>query len=472
MTDNIHNYILYEKITSGGMAEIFLASDLRQKSFNLIVIKKLMNNLNSNNLYKEMFHKECQFSTLANHPNIVKGIDDGSTNPTPYLALEFIAGLTLKQVNNTFQRINKTIPLGLVLYITTEILNGLNYAHNLSIKNIQQGVVHRDISPRNIMIDYNGEIKIIDFGIIKDPESTLQTDMGVIKGKKGYMSPEQAQGLPIDFTSDLFSLGLVLIKVISGLSLTGYTPFELQKLKEDFFTYCSQNQIPILIFDKINKLVEENLALRYKSTADAQEDFNQILQNLFPKINKSFIELYLRKTFANHYQKTLEIVNFCRLKFENHTVNNNDDEITHFTKEYSELEKDKNQLITGLVPDSDFQAQAAEVYTNNQIISGNHINDKNQKNEPRKNQSVLTATPTESTPSKNSISLKRLSMNSLEVQQHKKNSGLDKSKTNSQNISFSTSYRKEKTHFDISLYTKIIFLLLIIFCLVYLIIKT
>jgi hypothetical protein len=212
-------YRLIERIGEGGMADVFTAVLSGAEGFErLVVIKRLKPHLALNPDAVAQFIDEARLGSVLAHSNIVNVSDFGKVGDGYYLAEEFVDGRTLAQISARYrEKYDRTLPAAIVFHVVHEVLAGIGYAHDrLDPQGRPLGIVHRDVSPTNIMISFEGEVKLLDFGIVKATERVSKTKEGNVKGNVGYMSPEQARGLEVSNRSDLFSLGLVMFELLSG----------------------------------------------------------------------------------------------------------------------------------------------------------------------------------------------------------------------------------------------------------------
>ena len=210
-------YRLLAHLGEGGMASIYLACTNGPNNFTkLVVIKELKASLASDADYHRMFSEEARISAYLSHPHLVGSHDFGSDNDRLYFAMDFVDGQPLYRV---VERLSycKTFDRRWGIHWLLQVLDALEYAHHLkSFDGEDLELVHRDISPHNIMIGYDGRAKLVDFGIAKFRGNSNHTRAGTLKGKASYMSPEQAQGAPVDHRSDIFSLRVILYEILSG----------------------------------------------------------------------------------------------------------------------------------------------------------------------------------------------------------------------------------------------------------------
>ncbi|MHB8873334.1 MAG: serine/threonine protein kinase [Myxococcaceae bacterium] len=204
-------YQLLKKIASGGMGQVFLARAAGERGFEkLLVIKRILPHLVEDEEFFTMFFDEARITARLNHPNIAQIFDLGEAGGSHYIAMEYVAGEDVRRMEKVARANDTHFPLGAVLRIIADAAAGLDYAHKARDASGQPlGLVHRDVSPQNILVGFDGGVKLIDFGVAKAAGRAQHTATGILKGKYPYMSPEQADGLAIDHRSDIFALGIV-----------------------------------------------------------------------------------------------------------------------------------------------------------------------------------------------------------------------------------------------------------------------
>src|SRR4051812_3043911 len=227
--DGTDKYAVVRKIADGGMAEIFLARLEGTRGFSKqVVLKRIRSALIADPQFRNMLIDEAHIAMGLNHGNIAQVLELGESNGRYFLALELVDGWSLSEVIKRANAAGLPLPVELSLYIVVEVCRALSYAHNQTVKGQPMGIVHRDVSPQNVLVSDQGEVKLTDFGIAKARTKTEQTGIGVVKGKIMYMSPEQSAGGEIDHRSDLFSLGIVLYSMVTGkLPFEGGAPLEV-----------------------------------------------------------------------------------------------------------------------------------------------------------------------------------------------------------------------------------------------------
>lgn len=213
-------YQLLERIAVGGMAEIYRARYTAAAGVTKqVVIKKILPHFAGNRQFLTMFVNEAKITAGLSHGNIVQVFDFGEIDGEYYLAMEHVHGQPLSRVLKRARRLGiPSLPTPFSALIAMEVLQGLHYAHSrLDEQGNPLQIIHRDISPPNVLLSYEGQVKIVDFGIAKARHATrLETQAGALKGKYAYLSPEQAQGQELDARSDLFATGIVLYEMLCG----------------------------------------------------------------------------------------------------------------------------------------------------------------------------------------------------------------------------------------------------------------
>ena len=216
------------------MAEVFkgVAESLQGFRKN-VAIKRVLPALTKNNKFITMFLDEARLSLFLQHANIVQVFDIGHADDTYFIVMEFVEGVDLKAIQEWRRRIGRRLTIGQTIYIIMEVCKGLAYAHDLTHPETGErlGIVHRDVSPANVLISRNGEVKLADFGLAKAASQVESTDPGVVKGKMSYLSPEAARGENVDQRADIFSVGILLYEMLTSKRLfygdTDYQTVEL-----------------------------------------------------------------------------------------------------------------------------------------------------------------------------------------------------------------------------------------------------
>jgi len=216
MLGSLGKYRLDTRLGGGGMAEVFLASTQGAEGFSRkVAIKRVLPGFSDNPAFANMFIAEAQLSSRLVHPNIVSVLDfDRDAENRLFLVMELVDGRDLDALVSSGM-----LPIPVVIFVISEALRGLGYAHDLPSGNDVRGIIHRDVSPHNVLLSWEGAVKVSDFGIAKAKSATEATASVFIKGKPAYMSPEQANGEALDGRSDLFAVGVMLWEMLVGRRL-------------------------------------------------------------------------------------------------------------------------------------------------------------------------------------------------------------------------------------------------------------
>jgi len=277
------NYYLIEKIAVGGMAELFKSRQRGVHNFEKIVaIKRILPHLSDNDEFVRMFIDEAKLAAQLTHPNIVQIFDLGKASGFYYIAMEYVDGKDLRSLLRKVREYRQPFPEAVAAYVTMKVAMALDYAHRKRGMNDKElKLVHRDVSPQNVLISSEGAVKLVDFGIAKAATKTTQTMAGALKGKLLYMSPEQALGQPLDNRSDIYSLGLVLFELLTG-ERCFQADSELGVLEKVRLGKVQDVQVvnPLISRDManiLNKTLQKNVDQRYGSARLMERDLKSLL---------------------------------------------------------------------------------------------------------------------------------------------------------------------------------------------------
>ncbi|MEM9069736.1 MAG: serine/threonine-protein kinase [Myxococcota bacterium] len=235
-------YRVTQRLEAGGMAEVFIGEALSVQGFKKrVAIKRVLPHLAQNKNFIGMFLDEARLGARLNHANIVSVFDIGAADGTFFIVMEYVDGCNLKKIIEVLRHQGRPFPFKEAVYLCMEALRGLSYAHELTDDEENElDLVHRDVSPPNILISKRGEVKVTDFGLAKATTQLEKTDPGVVKGKFSYLAPEAAMGESVDARADIFALGIVLWEMLAGRRLfLGETDYQTVKLVQ-------QAQVPSL----------------------------------------------------------------------------------------------------------------------------------------------------------------------------------------------------------------------------------
>jgi len=291
-------YKITRKIADGGMAEIYLGVQRGMEGFERpVVLKRILGALLAEPQFKNLMIDEAHVAMSLLHSNIAQVLDLGQAKGRYYLVLELVDGWDLNQILNRLKNTELKLPPELALFMAAETCRALAYAHGKKRNGVPMGIVHRDVSPHNVLISAEGEIKLTDFGIAKALVKRENTVQGVIKGKLAFMSPEQASGENIDARSDLFSVGTMLY-----LMLTGRRPFDSPTDMESLMRVqrgeCAPPEtynpsIPKPLSELIKKAMRKSPANRFQTADEMLEEIEKVQRASFTPAGKTELKRWL-----------------------------------------------------------------------------------------------------------------------------------------------------------------------------------
>jgi TonB family protein len=293
-------YTLLERIAVGGMAEVWKARMRGVEGFQkTVAIKRILPHMTDNAEFVGMFIDEAKLAAQLTHPNIVHIYDLGRMGRDYYIAMEYVEGKDLRSLLNAGHRRGAPLPLGLGLLIAARVASALDYAHRKrDFEDRELGLVHRDVSPQNVLLTYEGDVKLCDFGIAKAVSKASQTQMGALKGKLQYMSPEQAWGRPVDPRSDLFSLGAVLFEMVTGERLfPGDSEMSVLEAVRQGQTRTPR-QVNPAVPREVDEIVARAIAIdpkdRFQSAGEMKQRLEAALAALTPSPGPTDLAAYIR----------------------------------------------------------------------------------------------------------------------------------------------------------------------------------
>ena len=306
-------YQLLDKIAEGGMAELFRAKLTGAQGFEkLIAIKRILPNLSGEENLLAAFIDEAKLAALLHHENIIQIYDFGSMDDQYFIAMEYLFGKDLRAISRTVRKKDQELGLENILYIICRICAGLDYSHNLKdLQGKALSIIHRDINPQNILITYEGQVKIIDFGIAKAASHNTKTRENLIKGKLAYMSPEQANGQAIDHRSDIFSTGIILYELLADRRMfQGETMHVLSLVREA--QYDPPEEVIPNLPPKLNAILRRALAKdpdeRFRYAGEMLADIEEFMFELSLRPNARSFAGYMKELFEEeHAQEELAL---------------------------------------------------------------------------------------------------------------------------------------------------------------------
>ncbi|HMI92944.1 MAG TPA: protein kinase, partial [Polyangiales bacterium] len=277
-------YQLLEQLARGGMAEVYKAKAHGVEGFEkVLVIKRILPELSENPRFTAMFIDEAKIAVTLSHANIVQVFDLGQAENTYFIAMEYVAGMDLAAMLKRGARARRSLPPELAVYVISELAKGLDYLHRRRDSEMRPlNIIHRDVSPQNVLLSYEGEVKLTDFGIAKARSVAQQvTELGVIKGKYAYLSPEQLVGGKIDGRTYIWSAGVLLYEALAGQNpfQTGSSYDTLQRIRNSDIPLI-ENVVPNLspdVADIVRRAMAPSLDVRYATAGELYEDLIQHL---------------------------------------------------------------------------------------------------------------------------------------------------------------------------------------------------
>ena len=304
--ESFGKYILLEKLATGGMAEVFLARGTGTAGIGkFFAIKRILPQYADSPEFIDMFKDEAKIAINLSHSNIVSIHEFGVEKGQFFLVMDYVEGRNLRQVLNKMKKSALQFSMDQIVFCIKEVAAGLDHAHRCIDGSTGKplNITHRDMSPQNVMLSFEGEVKIVDFGIAKAESQIETTRAGTLKGKFGYMSPEQAEGQPVDLRTDIFSLGIVAWELLANdrLFVANNEINTLRKIRD-----C---QIPSLrkinpnIHTELERIVQKALArdrnLRYQIGAALHRDLNRFLNRQYPDFSPQDFSVFIKSVFAD-----------------------------------------------------------------------------------------------------------------------------------------------------------------------------
>ncbi len=302
-------YVLLEKLAMGGMAEVWLSRSIGSSGVGkFVAVKRILSQFSEQPEFIEMFREEANIAINLQHANIVTINEFGEEKAQFYIVMDLVNGRNLKQILNKVKTSNVALSIEHIVYICKEIAAGLDYAHRcIDPKTAKPlNIIHRDMSPHNVMISFEGEVKVVDFGIAKAETQVEATRAGTLKGKFGYMSPEQADAQQVDQRTDIFSLGIIMWELLANDRLfVGKNEIEiLRKIKD-----CNIQPLRKLnatVPPELEKIVAKSLAkdrnLRYRNADDFHRDLHKFLNVKYPDFSKADFAKFLKNLFSKEIE--------------------------------------------------------------------------------------------------------------------------------------------------------------------------
>ena len=308
-----NNYEILAKLATGGMAEIFLARGASATGVErYVVLKRILRSRAHDQAFVRMFLDEARLAAQLQHPNIAQVYDTGKLGESYFFTMEYVHGETVRALLQRSHALRTPIPIGSVLVVIAGAAAGLHHAHErIGLDGTPLGIVHRDVSPSNLIVSYEGSVKLVDFGVAKAAHRSQETRSGTVKGKISYLSPEQCRGAPIDRRSDLFSLGIVLWEML--------TTERLFKRDSDFNAMAAivsetvpppssrRPEIPPELDALSLRLLAKDPAERFQTADEVHEAIETVAVRLGTALSGAALARYLRELFGQRPEPWIEM---------------------------------------------------------------------------------------------------------------------------------------------------------------------
>ena len=300
-------YVLVDHISSGGMADVFRAKVQGIRGFTkTVAIKRIHEHLLERTRFLRMFTDEAKIASRLVHNNIVQIYDLGEVNSMPFIAMEYVPGRDLYRVLKRLAAMNRKFPWRLATLVINDVCNGLHFAHEFRSPDGQpQEIVHRDVSPRNIVLSYDGEVKLTDFGVARARDREEHTEHGVIKGKVRYISPEGAKGEEVDRRSDIFSLGIVLAEMLTMAPLRD-APNEMVMLldiRKGNFDRGRIDELPEALRTVIDRAIATDPDDRYPTAAAMRDDLMSRVDAATQPMSQAEVATFMHALFTDDIER-------------------------------------------------------------------------------------------------------------------------------------------------------------------------
>lgn len=302
-------YYLLERINVGGMAEVFKAKSFGEAGFErLVAVKRILPSVAEDQEFIAMFVDEAKLAVQLTHPNIAQIFELGKVNESYFIALEYVTGRDLRAIFERGKKKSDPLPIPMACYTIMRLCEGLDYAHNkkdAAGRNLD--LVHRDVSPQNVLLSWDGDVKLIDFGIAKAASKSTRTQAGILKGKFGYMSPEQVRGQGVDRRSDVFAAGICLYELLTMQRLfSGNDDYStLEKVRNCDFPPPSQinkaipEELEVIVMKALAKNVEE----RHRTAIDLHDELQSFMYTSGHFFSRKDLAGFMQRSFQEEITK-------------------------------------------------------------------------------------------------------------------------------------------------------------------------
>ncbi len=307
------NYEILAKLATGGMAELYLARAANTAGVTrYVVLKRVLRERATDANFVRMFLDEARLAAQLQHPNIAQVYDIGKLGDSYFFTMEYVHGETVRSLLHRSHALRKPIPIACVLTIVAGAAAGLQHAHErIGLDGRPLGIVHRDVSPSNLMVSYEGHVKVVDFGVAKAEHRDVETRSGAVKGKIGYMSPEQCRGAPLDRRSDLFSLGIVMWEMLtSERRFKRGSDFENMAAivnEESPLVSSRRTDVPAELDAIARRLLDRDPTTRYQTSDELLEDLERVAVQTGSVLSVASLGRFIRELFGQRPEPWVEM---------------------------------------------------------------------------------------------------------------------------------------------------------------------
>lgn len=309
-----NRYAILAKLATGGMAELFLARTTSTGGVErYVVLKRVLPNKLSDHDFVAMFLDEARLVAQLQHPNIAQVFDTGRLGESYFFSMEYVHGETVRDLVARARELGQPVPISCTLTIIANAAAGLHHAHEkLGLDGVPLGIVHRDVSPSNLLVSFEGNVKLVDFGVAKaTTKRSADTADGRVKGKIGYLSPEQCRGRASDRRSDLFSLGIVMWELLVGERLykhdNDYDTMEAIVIEPFVAPSSRRPDIPPALDAIVKKLLSKAPGDRYQNAEELGEDLERVAELTGARISTASLKRFIFELFGKRREPWIEV---------------------------------------------------------------------------------------------------------------------------------------------------------------------
>jgi serine/threonine protein kinase len=302
-------YLLLQRVSVGGMAEVFKAiPDGATRIDQIVAVKRILPNIAEDREFIGMFIDEARIAGQLTHPNICRIYELGRVGGDHYIAMQFLWGRDLLKVMNRYKKAGEVMSPPMAAFIAARACAALHYAHTKrDAAGAPLNIIHRDVSPQNIIVGYSGQVKLIDFGVARAASQSQKTQAGILKGKFGYMSPEMIRSLPVDHRSDVFAMGICLHEALTGSRLFyGETDFQtLEQVRDARVLPPSAKApgIPPALDAIVLKALARDVEDRFPTARAMEQALDGFLDSLYPGYGEADVGAGMRQAFAQEVER-------------------------------------------------------------------------------------------------------------------------------------------------------------------------